>query len=252
MDREKENFPFSEIKPTGQKEYKDSRSFRIKFLQLLADLVPMVDRAGRIRAGEILEQSGILKYLKDGGRYLDIGTGPGHILELLNSSQRRDIEFVGLDNGIAPVYPVNKRLREKGKLSGERLFVYGSGESLPVKEKSLDGATVFFVLHHAGDDKNLEQIFNEIDRVVKDDGFVSITEDIPETADKDFYQEFDQAVNFELGKKLPHFFRSDKEWRKFFEQHGYEIVEVSYFSDKYKGKNIDHATYILKRKPKQD
>lgn len=222
--------------------------FKYRVLNALNILLKPIDKKiGQERAESLIERSEILDHLEDNGTYLDIGTGPGHILEkLLEKAQRKNIKMIGLDPFVKPFEAVRKRL--KGKEG--QLFVKGAGQQLPIKEKSLNGAILFFVTHHMPAE-DLEQLFAEIERTIKDDGKIFLIEDTPKDAEeRERVEKWDRRLNVESAT-AEHSYSSDTDWKQFFEQYNYELVHEAHFTDESKKKKegiIPHSSYVLQLK----
>jgi ubiquinone/menaquinone biosynthesis C-methylase UbiE len=228
---------------------KKRRTWRTKLSEIVVNTTSIPDKIAIKRAKELIEECKTLDYLKDGGKYLDIGTGLGHIVEqIVNENEDKNVKFLAVD----PTWKPLKRLRKRAKKDyfSKALFMKAEGEALPIKTNSMDGVSLFFVMHHI-DPENQEKIMSEINRVLKEDGMLFLTEDAPENDDEaERNATWDRRLNFEP-KDEPHFYKTNSEWLEFFEQHGFEVVENIYFDETSKKKNeglIRHRSYILKRK----
>lgn len=77
-----------EYRPTVEKP-----SLRTRILNILAE-VGLFDKMMQKRAIDTIERSKIMNHLKQGGVYLDIGTGLGHIVErIVKEDENKDIKF---------------------------------------------------------------------------------------------------------------------------------------------------------------
>lgn len=226
-------------------------STRQKILKILLDspiINSVVDKIGKERAVDLVEKTKIREHIKEGGKYLDIGTGLGHIIEeVANKEDEKNAKFLTVESIWDPTKKVQERAKEKNSI----LFMKGRGEELPIKDKTLDGVSLFFVLHHMPPEGQ-EQIFNEIERVLKDDGLLFLTEDTPESEqEQEGNANWDRRLNFEP-KTEKHYYKNNQEWLDFLENKGYELIDESYFEDHSPKKNegtIKHRSYILKRVP---
>lgn len=203
---------------------------REKVINWLKDCWPIagkVDELLKERALSIVEKSGIRERIKQGGVYLDIGTGVGHIIEsVVKEEDGKDIKFLACDPIYSPQERVAKRLKEGGRV----LFAKALGEQLPVKDKSVDGVSLFFVLHHISPE-NQAKIFEEIKRVLKDDGLLFLTEDTPENEEETERNiTWDRRLNFESAS-MRHYYHSPEEWKKVLAENGFDFVDSNYFED---------------------
>ena len=135
---------------------------------------------------------------------LDVGCGNGfiahHLAALLGSY------VMGIDVGGIPDAPINYRGYD--------------GLHFPLPARSFELVLFCYVLHHAQD---LDAIFTEVRRVLRDDGFVVIYEDVPA-------QWWDRIVcaihNFKWRKRTgPCTFHTDSEWREIFAMAGFETLK---------------------------
>lgn len=213
-------------------------------------IAKMVDEDGIQRAVDIVERSGMRERVVPGGIYLDIGTGIGHIMEeVANKEDGKDIRILAFD----PVFTPQKRAAERLRKRGNKvLFAKARGEQLPVQDKSVDGVSLFFVLHHIPR-KNWPQIFDEIKRVLKDGGQVFLTEDTPgneEEARRNV--KWDKRMNNEPGG-MEHYYNGFEDWEKILEENGFEIVESRCFKSVSKKKTegeIHHTSFVLRKSNK--
>ena len=221
---------------------------RYRFLNAINSLLKPIDKKiAQDRAEDLVEGSGIVKHLEENGIYLDIGTGPGHILEkLLSKTANKNVKIIGLDPFAKPFAAVRERLE-----GGERhLFVRGAGQQLPIKEKSLNGAILYFVAHHLPTEDR-EMLFDEIDVILKDGGKIFLIEDTPgDVEERERVEKWDKRLNFESGPE-EHAYLSDAEWKTFFERRGYDLVDETHFADESRKEEegtIPHSSYVLRRR----
>ena len=233
------------------------QTLKVRILNWLADLGPMVDRISEKRAEDVIEKSKVREYLKDGGVYLDIGTGIGHIVEhLVREDDKKDVKFLALDPLWKPLGRVRERVKTQAEKTGDAehtLFMKAVGEDLPVKDKSLDGVSLFFVEHHVPPQYE-QQIFAEVRRVLKDEGMLFFIEDTPKDDEaKERNGKWCKRLNFESSKE-PHFYRSRDEWKAFAKEEGFELVdEVDFSSTGRKSEGtIEHTSFILRKKKEVD
>ncbi|MBU2529703.1 MAG: class I SAM-dependent methyltransferase [Elusimicrobia bacterium] len=218
----------------------------------------LVDRTLVERANDLVDKSGIEKYINKDGLYLDIGAGKGHIPELLEYKMAENGgkgRVFGIDLADKPTKKVQERAREKrdmgstvkSKDKNAAGFMFGEAQYLPIADKSLDGVTFFFSSHYL-DDSNMNKAFEEAKRVIKEGGHILIVEDIPETKEeRENNAEFDKKVNW-LDEEIEYNYKSKEEWKQYLEEQGLEIVEESFFEEKTKQGVVKHASYVLRLK----
>lgn len=222
-----------------------------KIIHAISELPP-VDRFLRERAKEIITQTRVKEYLKDGGSYLDVGTGKGHIIELIENdlkNEGRQIKTASIDVGDKPLRRVQKRMGETRERESEKNpmdFMWAQAENLPFRENSFDGVSFFFALHHMSM-QDIDKALREAIRVTHEgeNTRIFVAEDLVETAEqRSFTEEMDRKVNLE-GKDEEHNYRSDKEWEDYFSSLGLKVVDRNFFESKYKGGVVKHGFYVL-------
>lgn len=157
-------------------------------------------------------------------------------------------EIIGLDPDDFYSRPVKKRLEtlaHKASYLPETVRV----ENLErVENDSMDGITLLFVLHHI-DEKKHEAIMQEIKRVLKPDGKLFIAEDLVKgDEEKKMVKMIDRKLNFEFSDKNPHCYRDMEEWRAFFENQGFRVVEVS----EQRPEKVRHGFFVLEKRETKD
>ena len=234
--------------PESFKESSKFEDLKIKVLNALSEF-GIVDKFLQQRAIDIIEKTKIREHIKPDGVYLDIGTGLGHIVEkIVKEEDGKSVKFLALDPTWKPLKKVRKRIERD--MEGRALFIKATGDELPVEEKSVDGVTLFFVTHHLPPEIR-DRIFEETERVLKKDGLIFLVEDTPDDEEeKERNAKWDRRLNFE-SKDEKHYYQSNEEWQKFFEENNYEIIDQAYFEDMSPKKDeglIRHRSYVLKRK----
>jgi ubiquinone/menaquinone biosynthesis C-methylase UbiE len=226
-------------------------SLKVRILNWLADFGPIVDNISVKRAKELIEKSKVADYLKEGGTYLDIGTGIGHIVEQFVHGEKK-VNFLALDPLWKRSSHVGDRLEEQSEATGDApnaLFMKAVGEHLPVRDNAVDGVTIFFVLHHVPPQYE-KGILGEIRRVLKDDGMLFLVEDTPEDAEAvERNSKWCKRLNMESSEDR-HFYRNRDEWRAFAESEGFELVDEAEFSSEGRKSEgtIKHGSFILRKK----
>ena len=220
---------------------------RYQLLNMLGRVkkLPVVEQAAVQRAVDLVERSEITDYFKDRGVYLDLGTGPGHIMEELLKETGKDVKIMALDPWAKPFRSVQDRLADSGN-DNRSMFVRGAGQQLPIVDHSLDGVSLYFITHHLPE-ADRAQLWNEVDRVLKDDGNIFLIEDTPrDEAEAKIVAEWDRKVNYEQNKDEGAF-RSDAGWKDLFAARGYELVHEAHFADEDRGNEVPHSSYVLRR-----
>lgn len=212
-----------------------------------------VDRILRRRALEVIERTGVQRHLKADGRYLDIGTGAGHIVERLVRLERaRNIKYLGMDPVWKPTPRVLSRVRKRH--AGRLVFLRGDGTRLPVGDESVDGVSMFFVLHHIPYPLQV-LVLAEMKRVLRSDGFVVLAEDTPDDqAEWQIMAKRDRRLNFEPPDE-EHYYRSGTEWRTFLAEQGFDVVDESYWEEhsRWRGEGMTrHRGLILRPMGKRE
>ena len=169
----------------------------------------------------------ISPYLIDSKKIIDIGSGTGDIAFLLKKMGKK----------ITPV--------DVGNFHGPRLVkttIY-DGKILPFKNKSFDTALLLMVLHHT---PSPDAVFAEASRVANE--VVVIETSYTNPVNKMFTVISDTIGNLRLAA-FWNSYKTDIDWRKIFEKHGFQIKESHKFDDK----NLViipflHILYYLKRK----
>lgn len=217
-----------------------------------------VDKALRKRADWIISETGVEDDMTEGGHYLDVGTGKGHITQqILTDMEQKEAplgSYSSIDIGDKPLKKVQKRERKRLQQVGvventknPMGFAWASAESLPYKSDSLDGVSFFFSIHHMDKD-DLNEVITEAKRVLKKDGLIFIAEDIVEIEEqRKITEERDRKVNWE-GNDKEHSYKSNNEWKKYFEENGLEVVRSTFFQTDDKKGTIQHGFYVLKLK----
>lgn len=219
-----------------------------------------VDNALQKRAEWFVEKSQIERHLKPNGRYLDVGTGKGHIVERI----LRDMEesgnpletYYGIDNADKPLKKVQKREAKRRGVSmrenpNPMNFSFNSADELPFKDGSLDGVSYVFSIHHMNREMT-GKVMQEAMRVIKPDGYVFIAEDIVNSEEqRQRTAKRDDQLNWDWGEG-EHNYKSDQEWKEYFDSIGLETVANEFFESETKKGPIPHGFYVLRKKQEGD
>ncbi len=151
----------------------------------------------------------ILPYIKHAKRVVDIGSGTGHVADLLTKHGKH-------------VTPVD--ISNKSWVSTIKPVVY-DGKHLPFPDKSFDTSLLLMVLHHTPDPN---VVFSEAARVGKE--LVVIETVYKRLFDKIITVFFDSLGNLQL-RFYWNSYRRDEDWKTFFKSMGYSIEATQYHSD---------------------
>ena len=101
-------------------------------------------------------------------KVLDIGTGTGDFMKVLNDTFGESAQLIGIDPG-------EQWLKEaRVRFQNDHIeFLCMGGEKLQFDDDSFDVVSISNALHHL---ENIEQSFNEMKRVVRPDGWIIINE----------------------------------------------------------------------------
>lgn len=180
-----------------------------------------------IRARSNVVVHRISPYIKNSRKVIDIGSGTG------------DVAFL-LGKGGKQVTPV-----DVGDFHGPRLVktVIYDGKTLPFPDHSFDTALLLMVLHHTSDPKT---VFLEASRVARE---VIVIETSFTSPIHKFFTVVSDAIGNLRVEAFWNSYKTDREWRVFFERHGFRIKE----SHKHYDRNLGiipflHILYYLQRK----
>lgn len=170
--------------------------------------------------------SRINPYIKDSKKLIDIGSGTGDVAYLLKK-QGKDITPVDVSGFHGPrlVKPV----------------IY-DGKKLPFPDKYFDTALLLMVLHHTPDPKI---VFLEAARVARE--IVLIETSFTTPINKFFTVLSDALANLRL-EAFWSSYKTDEEWRNFFSENGFKIIDTVKYQDRNFGLPFLHIDYYLKRK----
>lgn len=208
------------------------------------------------RAEWMIETAGIQKYLSPkikyedrlagkverGVRVLSIGAGKGHEIDEMDKILPGS-EIIGLDPHDFYTRPVEKRLETLAHKASYLPETVGAEKLEGIEDESLDGVTLFFVLHHI-DDKNHDAVLKEIKRVLKPDGKVFVSEDLVDgEEERKIVENVDRKLNLEFSHDNPHCYRNIQQWQEFFRKQGFNVVEVN----EQKPEKVRHGFFVLEK-----
>ncbi|MEK7577610.1 MAG: class I SAM-dependent methyltransferase [Patescibacteria group bacterium] len=188
-------------------------------------LNPLFQKIVRKRSTIVVDR--ISSYIINSKKIIDIGSGTGDVAYLLKQRGKY----------VTPV--------DVGDFHGPRLVkttIY-DGKTLPFPNKSFDTALLLMVMHHT---PNPEIVFSEATRVAKEVVVI-------ETSYTNPINRFFTIVLYAIGNLRFEVFwnsyKTDDEWRKFFENHGFKISNSQKFHDTNLGFiPFLHILYCLKKK----
>jgi len=141
-------------------------------------------------------------WIAPGQRLLEVGSGPGSVIEVFREAGH---DVTGLD--IAD-----------NAFSSELVPVVYDGRRMPFENDTFDAALILTTLHHTPDP---DHIIRECARIARR---IVIIEDVFETPLQERYTKLtDKFTNFEFVGH-PHTNRSDRGWHETFENMGLELV----------------------------
>jgi SAM-dependent methyltransferase len=165
-----------------------------------------IDLVCRLRAAHVVRQTRILRYLPRAGLMLDIGSGYGHVGEvILRDAPGRSCVLM------EPAYNPSPRVTRRTARYG-CWPLRGDGRHLPFPDATFDAAWALFVLHHV-EVADQAVILNEVKRILRPGGVFVLAEDTPRTPDE--YANAvraDERLNFEPAG-APHNYRGVDDWR---------------------------------------
>lgn len=228
--------------------------FKEKLMHLGSEF-PLVDRGLQKRAEWVINETGIENFLKQNGKYLDIGTGKGHITQrVLEDMTERGTPlqiYTSIDIADKPLRRVQQREKKRQEglenavdTKNPMNFVWAEADALPFKNSSLDGVSFIFALHHMPKD-TLSKVLQEANRVTKEDGMIFIVEDLVDSEEqRKITEEVDRKLNWE-SKDEDHSYNSDQGWRDYFAAEGLKVMDKNFFDSE---SGVKHGFYVLNKK----
>lgn len=102
-------------------------------------------------------------------RVLDIGTGTGDFMKVLNDTFGDSTQLVGIDPGEQWLTMARSRFHDNKHIE----FKCMGSEQLQFEDNFFDVVSISNAMHHL---ENIEQSFNEMKRVVRPDGWIIVNE----------------------------------------------------------------------------
>lgn len=171
--------------------------------------------------------SRVMPYLKKTSKVVDIGSGSGDVAFLL---QAKGIQVTPVD--VADFH-------------GPRMIkpVIYDGKTLPFEDKTFDTALLLMVMHHTPDPGI---VFKEAARVARE---MVVIETSYTTPLHRFFTIISDAIGNLRLEAFWNSYKTDKGWRKFFDEHEYNIMATRKYWDRNLGViPFLHILYHLKRR----
>jgi ubiquinone/menaquinone biosynthesis C-methylase UbiE len=213
-----------------------------EFLEKRAEWMIGNSKIGEYLRPKIVFEDRLAGKVEKGVSVLAVGAGKGHEIDEMDSILPGS-KITGLDPHDFYAPPVEKRIRELSH-NAKYLGADSRAEQIAgIHDQSQDGVTLFFTLHHT-DQNDLPKIFSEVNRVLKDDGYVFIAEDLVDSAaEEQTAEHMDRIMNIELSKNSPHNYQSMESLKKTFSEHGFDVVEAN----EVKPGKVKHGFFVLKK-----
>ncbi|MFA6096924.1 MAG: class I SAM-dependent methyltransferase [Candidatus Paceibacterota bacterium] len=237
----------------AKKKHPDPRSFMDKIKHSIQEAAPVQDWLEK-RAENMVKESGVNEVIEgydaeEKIRIADIGGGTQHIeKEIIKNNPGKNVSTVGIDLKDYASGAIS------GSGEGKKInTVFGSGQELPIKEKSVDVATSFFTFQELSHEDQ-EKMLDEMIRIIKDDGKIIIVDEPPQgmTEEGIFARAKNILRNVNVSEYNVH---SGEEWRDLFEKKGLKIVDKKEFRED--GKEVDEKnpaqffSYIVEKAEKK-
>jgi SAM-dependent methyltransferase len=204
-----------------------------------------VDLVCRLRAAHVVHQTGILHHLPASGLMLDIGSGYGHVGEVIvRDAPARSCVL------IEPGYDASPQVVRR-TLRHACWPLRGDGRHLPFADATFDAAWALFVLHHL-EFAGQTMILSEVSRVLRPGGVFVLAEDTPRTPDE--YANAvraDERLNFESAGAT-HNYRNADDWRIELPTRGLAVVDEFPFTWVFPPvtwRPVPHWVYVCRRQP---
>lgn len=228
----------------AKERHPDPRSIRDEAIHEVSELKPvqdwlkdraeiMADRSGTNEAVENFEDEEI--------KIVDVGGGKGHIMQkIIEDNPDKEIKTAEID---LSDYASRKVSESK---EGEKMNpVFGEGENMPIKDKSVEMAMAYFTFQEL-DNSQQREILEEMKRIIKDNGRIVIVDE-PSQEEKPegiIARSKNILRNLKVSKFNLH---SEDEWKGFFEDNELEVESSALFGDDEENKKEQFISYVLKK-----
>ncbi|NOQ67986.1 methyltransferase domain-containing protein, partial [Patescibacteria group bacterium] len=171
-----EKLTFEEKFNLAKKNHPDPRSIKDRATHEVSELKP-VQNWLEDRAEMIVDRSETNRVVEDVDgeeiKIVDVGGGKGQIMqEVIKDNPDKEIKTVGIDLSDY----ASKKVSESGE--GKKMdSVFGKGENMPIKDKSVEIATAYFTFQEL-DDNQQGEILKEMRRIIKDNGRIVIVDEL--------------------------------------------------------------------------
>lgn len=154
--------------------------------------------------------------LKQGGNYLDLGTGSGYVAFNL---AKQPVNVVGLDI-VEKTINRNNEIALKEQVNNIK-FQYYDGINIPYKTEEFDGVISRYAIHHF---PNIKQTIKELYNIVKPSGQVLISDPTINKIDgKRFVDKYMQLRDDGHVK-----FYDEDQFINLFKEQGFQLIKVFY------------------------
>lgn len=237
----------------AKEKHPDPRSFIGKIKHGVQESAPVQDWLEK-RAKNMVENSGINQVIGEYNgeekiKIADIGGGTQHIeKEIIKNNPGKKVNTIGIDIKDYASGAISGS-EERKKIN----TVFGSGQELPIKKKSVDIATSYFTFQELSDEDQ-EKMLDEMIRIVEDGGKIIIVDEPPQGMTEEGI--FARAKNILRNASVSEYnVHSGEEWRNLFEKKGLKIVGKKEFRED--GKEVDEEnpaqffSYIIEKAEKK-
>ncbi|MCK5123321.1 MAG: class I SAM-dependent methyltransferase [Candidatus Pacebacteria bacterium] len=239
-----------EMFESAKDRHPDPRSMKDKVAHEVSEIEP-VQNWLKDRAELMIKRSGVEDVVEEFSdeekiRIVDVGGGKGHMMqELIKSNPDKEIKTVGIDLSDYASKKVSK------SNEGEKMdSVFGDGENMPIKDKSVEMATAYFTFQELDDDQQNE-ILEQMREMIKDNGRIVLVDEILQEEKTEGI--IAHSKNILLNLKVSKFnLRSEDEWKKFFEDNELEVESSVIFGDDEENKKEQFISFVLKKTEEKD
>lgn len=220
-----------------------SRGFVDTSLEKRAEWMIKSSKIQEYLTPKIVYKDKLAGQVEKGVKVICLGAGKGHEIDEIDKLLPGS-EIIGVDPHDFQTKPVQKRLETLAHKASYLPENVSAENMAGIADKSADGITLNFVLHHI--DKNKQNaVMTEINRVLKDDGKLFVAEDLVDSEEeRKKVEQIDRVLNAELSGDNPHNYKNIQEWQKFFDENGLEIVEAH----EEKPDKVRHGFFVVQKK----